>query len=145
VSMAASRCAELLYFQCIESGGSIWQICNRMCCIIPDSGLADHYRQKNLSSLCAVLTPRAAISWDQPTARVELGIHVARSHSSDIDESEHPAGEDGRNQTVRTEEMRGHTPQTRDAAGPTPHIPGHFRTMIFDSGQLYMWHDHRSN
>jgi hypothetical protein len=109
VSMAASRCAELLYFQCIESGGSIWQICNRMCCIIPDSGLADHYRQKNLSSLCAVLTPRAAISWDQPTARVELGIHVARSHSSDIDESEHPAGEDGRNQTVRTEEMRAAT------------------------------------
>jgi hypothetical protein len=40
VSIAASRCAELLYFQCIELSGSIWQVCNRTCCVCPDSGLA---------------------------------------------------------------------------------------------------------
>jgi hypothetical protein len=77
VSMAAPRCAELLYFQCIELSGSIWQVCNRMGCVCPDSGLVV---QTDLGLAVRTDAPAARVvgSLDRLIADACWGAHPSR-------------------------------------------------------------------
>jgi hypothetical protein len=63
--MAASRCAEVLYFQSSKLTGTIWHICHRICCVCSDLGdwPSGRTRQSPSSLIFSSMSAAADSAW----------------------------------------------------------------------------------